>query len=265
MLLRSVPDSSGASNEVDNPSGHGRRFGELLVEEELIRPEQLHEALRIQGALRSYLPLGQILVNQGWLTRAQLTAVLKRHRKSARLGEILVRAGHITPEQLRTALERQTQMRRPLGSTLMTLGYVTEETMREALCAQLHINFFDLDRVQIDPALGKLINDKYAARRQVVPLFRVVQTLVMALDDPADVTVIEEMQQFLRLRIEVVTSTSAKIRRALARLYAHGPRVSADPCVQQNIIVGAVRDPYVADLAARTLGARLLPPRWQSA
>lgn len=263
-MLQAVPDSGKASDGVSVAPGHGRRFGELLVEEALVTPERLDEALRIQGTLRNYVPLGQVLLNQGWLTRAQLTDVLRRHRKSARLGEVLVRAGRITPEQLQTALERQAQMRRPLGSTLIMLGYVTEETMREALCAQLHINFFDLDRVHIDPALAKLVNDKYATRRQLVPLFRVVQTLVMALDDPADLAVIEELEQFLRLRIEVVTSTSAKIRRALARLYANGPRVAADPCTQYNVIVGPVRDQHVADLAARTLGARLLPPQWQS-
>jgi hypothetical protein len=259
VSVQTVP----AGVEASGASGHGRRFGELLVEEGLITAVQLSEALRLQAALRSYLPLGQILLNQGWLTRAQLTAVLKRHRKSARLGELLVRAGRITPDQLRTALARQTQMRRPLGSTLMMLGYLTEEAMREALCAQLHVNFFDLDRIPIDPALARLVNEKYATRRQLVPLFRVVQILVLAMDDPADVTVVEELEQVLRMRVEVVTSTTARIRRALRRLYSTGPRAIPDPAAP-SILLGAVRDPHVAGLAARALGARILPPQWQT-
>lgn len=261
-VQQTVPGSGSAIGDPGR-EGHGRRFGELLLDEGLVTSVQLEEALRIQRTQRTYLPLGQVLLNQGWLTRGQLTAVLRRHQKSARLGELLVRAGRITPEQLRTALAQQAQLRRPLGNTLMMLGYVTEEVMREALCAQLHINFFDLDRIQIDPALAKLVNEKYAARRQVVPLFRAVQTLVMAVDDPADVVVVEELQQLLRLRIEIVTSTAAKIQRAIKRLYTTGPRVATDPFTQYNVIVGAVRDHHVAELAAKILGARILPPQWQ--
>ncbi|HEU4368007.1 MAG TPA: hypothetical protein VFV05_07245 [Methylomirabilota bacterium] len=262
--LQKTPATSEASTQPGGEPGHGRRFGDLLVADGLIRPEQLAEALRIQGTLSNYLPLGQILLNQGWLTRQQLTAVLKRHHKSARLGELLVRAGSITTKQLETALAHQAQARQPLGHALMRLGYVTEETMREALCSQMHVNFFDLDRVAIDPALARLVNEKYATRRGVVPLFRAPQALVVAIDDPTDVALVEELQELLRVRIEIVTSTTAKIQRAIARLYATGSRSSTDFCAQQNIMIGAVRDQQVAQLAAKTLGARILPPGWQS-
>lgn len=262
--LQKPPASADVSIQPSGDPGHERRFGDLLVEEGLIRPEQLLEALRIQGGMSSYVPFGQILLNQKWLTRLQLTKVLKRHRKSARLGELLVRAGRITAEQLQTALAGQAQTRKPLGSTLVALGYITEETMRDALCAQMHVNFFDLDRLEIDPALARLINEKYALRRLVVPLFRAPQALVVAVDDPTDVTLIEELQQLLQLRVEIVTSTTAKIQRAIARLYATGIRSPTDPYAQQNVMVGAVRDQQVAQLAAKIIGARILPPGWQS-
>jgi hypothetical protein len=241
----------------------GRRFGELLVEESLITRAQLTEALRIQSTLRTYVPLGQILIMQGWLKRAQLTAVLGRHRKRARLGELLVRAGQITPEQLQTALGRQAQRRLPLGQALMALGYVTEETMREALCAQLHINFFDLDRIRLDPALGALVNQRYASRRGLVPIFRAAPMLAVAMDNPTDVAAAEELQQLLGQRIGIVTSTTAKIQRAIARLYAAAPGGVVDPLAPNNVLIGLVRDPEVADLAVKTLGVRLLPPGWQ--
>lgn len=244
-------------------AGHGARLGELLVQDRLITREQLDEALRVQGTVRAYLPLGQVLLMQGALTRAQLTASLKRHRKRARLGELLVSAGHITPSQLEAALTRQQQKRQPLGATLVSLGYVTEQTMREALCTQLHVNFFDLDNVRIDPALGGLVNERYALRRRIVPVFQKGRLLVMAVDDPTDLALIEELQQLLGLRIEIVTSTTGKILRAITRLYSGERSPTIDASLHANVIVGPVRDREIADLAARALNAQVLPPYWQ--
>jgi hypothetical protein len=245
-------------------SGHGRRLGELLVEEKVVTREQLEEALRVQGTLRSYIPVGQLLMMRGWLSRAQLTALLRRHGKRARLGELLVKAGRITTEQLHTALARQQHTRQPLGHTLISLRYVTEETMREALCTQLHVNFFDLDNLPLDPALGGLVTEKYAARRRVVPLFRSGQILVVAVDDPTDMALVEDLQHLLRLRVEIVTSTTDRILRAIQRLYSTRVRPAYDPGLHQNIMIGNVHDQDVADLAVKVLKVRILPPRWQT-
>jgi type IV pilus assembly protein PilB len=264
VLLRTASASGGAAEADSGETPAGSRFGELLVDEALITPDQLTEALRVQSTMAAYMPLGEILMLRGWLTRTQLTGLLRRHRKRARLGDLLVRAKRITPEQLQTALARQQQIRQPLGRTLMALGYVTEVTMREALCAQMQVNFFDLDPIPLDPALANLVNVKYALKRKVVPIFRAERTLVVAVDDPTDITIVEDLQQLAQLRVEIVTSTAEKIQRALARLYkaASGPNV--DPCLHPNIMMGAVHDPEVADLAARVLRVKVLPLYWQT-
>ena len=90
-----------------------------------------------------------------------------------------MRSGQITTDQLQTALDQQARTRQPLGNTLMALGFVSEETMRGALCAQMHVNFFDLDLIKLDPSLARLVNEKYASRRRVVPLFRAGSMLVV--------------------------------------------------------------------------------------
>jgi hypothetical protein len=264
VQLQRMPAPGKASAEQHDQVGHGKRVGELLISEGLITPEQLAEALRVQATVRTYTTLGQILLMRGSLTRTQLVNTLRRHRKRARLGELLVNSKRITPEQLEAALARQLQVRQPLGRVLMGLGHVTEDAMREALCAQLHINFFDLDHIDIDPALATLVGEKYASRKKVVPIFRTERILVVAVDDPTDLAVIEDLQQLLRLRVEIVTSTSDRIQRALKRLYGAGPRASVDPCVHQNVMIGAIHDPEIADLAVKILKVRILPPCWQA-
>jgi MshEN domain len=264
VLLPTLSANDGPNSDASGATRSDRKFGELLIEEAAITREQLEEALRVQTSLRHYMPLGQVLLSRGRLTRSLLTTLLRRHNKSARLGELLVRAGQITTDQLQSALDQQAQRRQPLGHTLMALGYVSEETMRGALCAQMHINFFDLDIVRIDPTLARLVGEKYAVRRRVVPLFRTGSLLVIAVDDPADARVAGDLQQLLGMRIEVVTSTTAKIERAIKRLYGEAPRSDADPCLQQNIVMELIRDQEVADVAAKALGVRVLTPYWQS-
>jgi hypothetical protein len=261
VALQALPVNGGQTTV---PGGEpGRNLGELLIEEGLITREQLTEALRVQGTLRGYVPIGQMLMMHGWLKRSDLTAVLKRHRKRARLGDLLVRAGRITAEQLQAALARQQQMRQPLGQALIGLGYLTEEAMREALCTQLHVNFFDLDRIRIDPSLARLVSQKYAVKRRVVPLFRAAPMLGVAVDDPTDITVVEDLQQLLSMRIGIVTSTTAKIQRAITRLYSAPSRDVVDPLAPTNVLIGLIRDKEIADLAVKALGVRILPPNWQ--
>src|SRR5262245_17451461 len=194
VSLRTLPAPGGAVSVLTASPVPERKFGELLIEEGAITREQLEDALRVQSTLRHYLPLGQVLLNRGRISRSLLTTLLRRHRKSARLGELLVRSGQITTDQLQTALDQQTRTRQPLGHTLMALGFVSEEAMRGALCAQVHVNFFDLDLIKLDPSLARLVNEKYASRRRVVPLFRAGSMLVVGVDDPTDTAVVADLQ-----------------------------------------------------------------------
>ena len=245
-------------------SPNGRRFGDLLVQEKLITPAQLDSALRLQARSRVYLPLGQVLVAEKVITRRQLTGLLQRHRKRSRLGQILIKAGCIIEPQLNDALAHQSRTRLPLGRALIQLGYLSEMMLRDALCTQLHINFFDLDPVEFDRDLGRVISERYAIRHLVVPVFKVGNILVIAMDDPTRAALIEELQVSLGLHVEIVTATTQNLKNALARLYAATPAPRSAVASQRNILIGPVRDPFVAELASQALrGVRLLPPAWQ--
>jgi type IV pilus assembly protein PilB len=248
---------------VAEPSPSGRRFGEVLVEEAFISAEQLETALRLQAASRTYVPIGQVMLANKMITRKQLNALLHRHKKRSRLGEILVKAKEITPAQLHEALTLQRKKPMPIGRALIELGYLSETTMRDALCTQLHINFFDLDPIALDPALARIVSERFATRHQLVPLFRAGDTLVLAMDDPSQAEFIERLQIDLGLHIEVVTTTTAKLKAAMARLYGSGEPPDVDVFARRSIVIGAIRDHVVAELAAKALrGVSLVPAGW---
>jgi type IV pilus assembly protein PilB len=204
------------------------RLGDLLVAEGLVTLSQVAEAVRIQKTLDRYAPLGHILITQGLITRDQLVTVLERHRRSSRLGTLLVKDGDVTREQVEEALAEQRRSGGGLGATLIRLGHITEETFRQALCRQLHIRFFPLDTIPLDMALRSLVNEKFALKHRAVPVARVGDTLVVAMDDPTQNLVVDELRRGTGCTIEVITSTAAGITRALERLYREEVRPRVD-------------------------------------
>jgi type II secretion system (T2SS) protein E len=248
----------------DEESPSARRFGEVLLDEKLITVAQLEAALRLQAVSRTYVPIGQVLLASKILTRKQLNTLLHRHKKRSRLGDILVRAGRITPDQLHTALNHHRHSSMPLGQALVQLGYVTDMMMRDALCTQLHVNFFDLDPITIDPALTKLISERFAARHLIIPLFRVGDILVVAMDDPSQAELIEKLQAGLGVHIEIVMTTPDKLKTAMKRLYGPPQAPHVDVFRQRNILIGPIRDHVVAELVAKGLsGVIVAPLSWQ--
>ena len=195
------------------------RLGELLMAEGLITAAQLEEALRVQRKPDGYAPLGHILVAQKIVTRDQLLSVLERHRRSSKLGDILLKTGDIKPVQLENALAEQRRTGQALGEVLLNLGYTSEERLRMALCRQLHIQFFSLDAMILDPALRNYVSEKFAMKHRMVPVARVGNLIVLAMDDPTQTRIVDDLQRSTGLKVEIITSTSAHITRALERLY----------------------------------------------
>ncbi|HZF04096.1 MAG TPA: ATPase, T2SS/T4P/T4SS family [Patescibacteria group bacterium] len=220
------------------------RLGELLLAEDLITSAQLEEALRVQAANEGYAPLGHILVTQNIITRDQLVSVLERHRRSSKLGDLLLRSRELSAEQLESALAEQRRSGQALGEVLIRLGLVSEERMRKALCRQLHIQFFVLDAIIIDPTLRNFVNEKFAMKHRIVPLARVGNVLVVAMDDPTQTWIIDDLQRSTGLKIEMITSNSAQITRALERLY----RVDITPSLDSGTTVDVIGEDADADM-----------------
>jgi type II secretory ATPase GspE/PulE/Tfp pilus assembly ATPase PilB-like protein len=195
------------------------RLGRLLIEEGLITEAHLTAALERQAASKAYLPLGRLLVDGQLITSRQLALVLERSNKRPKLGEVLIRSRAITEEQLQQGLQEQQRSKRPLGEVLVKMGLLTDEVMRQALCLQLDVAYVDLDRVALDRALTRLINRNYARRHWLVPIAQVGHVLTISMNDPTKTAVVDELTQLTGFVVSVVTSSHEAIKRAFKRLY----------------------------------------------
>ncbi len=213
------------------------RFGIRLVEEGLISQRHLDEAIQIQQKSKADKPIGQILQELGVLTKKQLDFVLDKYDKRNFLGEILVKRGEINREQLMFSLEEQKVSGLPLGETLVKLNFITEEIMRESLCVQLNIAFIDLEKYYLPHELKKLINMNYARKHSIVPVSRIGNNITLAMNDPTDRTVVDELQTITGLSINPVTSTHASIKRAFNRLYGDEKIESSSDRQRMDVIL----------------------------
>ncbi len=226
------PTSGKREPEADpvEPPSSQQLLGHLLIKHRLITDAQLEEALEIQQTARPYKPIGQILVERGAMAEGDLKGILDLYRKRSRLGDTLVKSRVITSEQLAIALNEQKQLGLRLGETLMKLNYITEDALRRALSAQLSIPFVDLNAYALDGRLAKLINRNYAKKHLVVPVCMSGDTITLAMEDPTDTAIVEEIRSFTGCKVTVVTSTYETLRRAFRRLYEEGlPEDDATP------------------------------------
>ncbi len=117
-----------------------------------------------------------------------------RRLESLRLGQMLVKANLITPEQLAQALALQKTSGGRIGSNLAKLGYISEEEIASFLSRQYGVPPADLNNVKIDPAVIKFIPAEVADRHLVIPLNRTGSTLTVAMANPSDIFVIDDLR-----------------------------------------------------------------------
>jgi putative toxin-antitoxin system antitoxin component (TIGR02293 family) len=140
-----------------------------------------------------------------------------------RLGEILVAGGAVTAQQLERALGEQPHLQLPLGQTLLALGYTTDEVMRQALSSQLGVPYIDLQNVIIDRSLATLLDRDFARQHALFPVARIGKALTIAMDDPTQTAVVEELAATTQHSVTVVTASHEAIQRAIVRLYEKAP------------------------------------------
>src|SRR5581483_3058968 len=208
-----------------DPAAAPRALGELLVREGLITDAQLAAALAACEARPGAVSLEEVLLEDGAVSRADLERVRSRYRRRDRLGDLLVAAGVVSDGQLQLAVDHHLRTGLRLGDALLQLGFLTEDALRQTLSRQLGIGFVDLDRLVLDRRLAPAIPKEYAERHRVLPVAEGDGLLTIAVADPTDAGLAEDLAAVTGARVRLVTSTPAAFQRAFARIYGEDPAV----------------------------------------
>ena len=136
-----------------------------------------------------------------------------------RLGDLLLREGLISKEQLEKALSEQKQNGTRVGYNLVKLGFVPELEVTKVLARQYKMPAVDLSKFEVDPKIVKLVPADVAVKHIVLPLKRDGRTLTVAMADPTNMGVIDDLKFITRYDIFPVIAGEFTLKNAIEKHY----------------------------------------------
>ncbi|MFH0790316.1 MAG: ATPase, T2SS/T4P/T4SS family [Candidatus Omnitrophota bacterium] len=201
--------------------GAYKKIGEILISEGLITHAQFAEALEQQKLTGE--KLGVIVVKKGWVSQEELDRCLTRQSEGAtfnkKIGEILISEGVITHAQLTEGLEEQKITGEKIGELLVRRGLISRDELERCLILQSGISTFNLSSYLIQPDICKLIPEDFARKYKVMPVFLVENSLTVAMSDPSNVFIIDELQRITKFTVEPVFAQELEIKKTQDQYY----------------------------------------------
>src|SRR6202000_1394454 len=148
-----------------------------------------------------------------------LMAVPNPNTSAERIGDVLFKEGLITAEQLAKALQEQKQSGTRVGYNLVKLGFIQEVELTKALAKQHKMPAVDLSRFEVDPKIAKMIPADLAQKNLVIPLKRDGRTLTVAMADPSNLGVLEDLKFITRYDIFPVIAGEFTLRNLIEKIY----------------------------------------------
>jgi type IV pilus assembly protein PilB len=175
-------------------AGDKGRLGETLLQNKKLKREQLRRALEEQSKLGKVKPLGEILVDLGYVTQSDVDDALNRQRSGGgRLEDTLVQSGKISPEMLARSLAMQ-------------LGY----------------EFVEDANAKVDPYAVSLVPEATVRRYTAMPIRLEGNTLVVAMKDPRHVFALDDIKLITGKEIQPAVATEETLSGLINRFYRGG-------------------------------------------
>jgi type IV pilus assembly protein PilB len=140
----------------------------------------------------------------------------------ATLGQQLIGADLITPQQLDQALAEGSQKGLRLGETLVEMGMVQEDAILPFIESHLGVPAVRLRDGMIDPIAVRLMPRKVAERLDAIALFKVRDTICVAMADPQNLEHLDEIERVTGLHVRPLFAFRTGIQRTLPRCYEEG-------------------------------------------
>ena len=158
-----------------------------------------------------------------------------------KLGEILVQQGLITEAQLKEAISAQKHEKGRIGEVLIKLGMIKEKDIVFALGTQLRVPYISQESELLTPNadedLERLIPYGFAKQNLVLPLSKHINSLTVAVFDPLDLIMLDNLKKITRCEINPVIATRTDIADAIERFYTEDKQAleAQKPSLQEAV------------------------------
>ena len=177
--------------------------------------------------------VGQIPITNGAVSRQHDGVAVEAQERSrpapsqqaALLGERLIAEGLVTPEQLARALAAQKTAPARLGALLVNQGALHEDLLTSVLSRHLETPMADLKHVEVDADIVRLVPEDFARRNLVLPLRRDNGHIAVAMGDPGDLRVVNDVRLITGSPITPYIAGPSDILLNLTRVHNMRPRL----------------------------------------
>ena len=158
---------------------------------------------------------------------AEETSLARKGHRAAmarkKLGEILLERGIIDQDQLNSALAYQRQWGHRLGVALVAKGFITEGMLCKILGEVMSLPAVDLSKVDFEPEALRLVPFNTCENNDLIPFAletgRGKDSLVVAMADPMNLAIIDEIEFTTGLKVRPVLATISAINSAIRKYY----------------------------------------------
>jgi type IV pilus assembly protein PilB len=148
--------------------------------------------------------------------------------------QLLLERGVINDEQLQQAKQVQSQTPgKSLANILLTMSAAAEAQVLSCLAETLSLGFIVPDRGAMDDRAFDLRGPDFSLQRNVLAMnFDEAGKVVVALSDPSNVFLIDELRQKIRKEIKLVVAAVADIQRVIEQMTAGDSDVKVDEIIK---------------------------------
>ncbi|EHQ88061.1 glycosyltransferase family 2 protein [Desulfosporosinus youngiae] len=190
------------------------RLGDILVQKGLISEEKLKKALNHQKTYGGRL--GNILIDFGWIEESVIKEVSQLIPQKLKLGEMLVNQGILTEAQLSLALEYQRKSGGLLGDIILSLGLVEAHTLFRVIASQQGIG-----RIGSQFAIySSKIPEEIAREYKAIVVHTSLNQVVVAVEKVLTKDQINSLESMLGYNVEQVLATHTELESLWRQAYS---------------------------------------------
>ncbi len=165
-----------------------------------------------------------------------------RMRKRVLMGQILVEEGLLTEAQLQRALQQQKETGERLGRIILSLGLASQDDIANAIARQLGLEFVDLGEMLLDEEILLHVPEQLARRHHVIPIKVENGTMLLGMEDPLDIVAMDDLRKLTGLEIKRAVITPDAFQRILSQY-----PVAMDQAVAEIKVVEGYDEDATAD------------------
>lgn len=194
------------------------QLGKILVKEGLITENQLQHALQVQFDSLEKKRLGQVFIDLGYIDTRQLRDITQKYHLRQPLGEILVQNGFVSETQINEALDGSKNSGKRLGEYLLDSNLITEDQIARAISQQADLPYIVPNKRLVDRMLLQRFPTSVMKKYTLFPFFKNDRITTILVHDPFDQEMLNMLKTTVEDGFELAISPRSLIKKVLNEL-----------------------------------------------